>query len=133
MTDPKAEFERLLAELRPRLHRYCARMTGSVIDGEDVLQETLVKAIEAFPRKVEQAAREYEPSVVSKHLLDLAGAYNGFNSAHRITRRATVKDDPSRVPPAHPRARMTLVSSQRLGGLKETMGVRRHLISRPTL
>jgi RNA polymerase sigma-70 factor, ECF subfamily len=49
MIDPKAEFERLLAELRPRLHRYCARMTGSVIDGEDVLQETLVKAIEAFP------------------------------------------------------------------------------------
>jgi RNA polymerase sigma-70 factor, ECF subfamily len=49
MTDPKVEFERLLAELRPRLHRYCARMTGSVIDGEDVLQETLVKAIEAFP------------------------------------------------------------------------------------
>src|SRR5918995_2710897 len=49
MTDPKAEFEQLLAELRPRLHRYCARMTGSVIDGEDVLQETLVKAIEAFP------------------------------------------------------------------------------------
>ena len=49
MTDPQAEFERLLAELRPRLHRYCARMTGSVIDGEDVLQETLVKAIEAFP------------------------------------------------------------------------------------
>jgi RNA polymerase sigma-70 factor (ECF subfamily) len=49
MTNPKAEFERLLAELRPRLHRYCARMTGSVIDGEDVLQETLVKAIEAFP------------------------------------------------------------------------------------
>src|SRR6185295_19831409 len=49
MTDPKVEFERLLAELRPRLHRYCTRMTGSVIDGEDVLQETLVKAIEAFP------------------------------------------------------------------------------------
>lgn len=49
MTDPKSEFERLLAELRPRLHRYCARMTGSVIDGEDVLQETLIKAIEAFP------------------------------------------------------------------------------------
>ena len=49
MSDPKAEFERLLAELRPRLHRYCARMTGSVIDGEDVLQEAMIKAIEAFP------------------------------------------------------------------------------------
>ncbi len=49
MSDPKAEFEQLLADLRPKLHRYCARMTGSVIDGEDVLQETLIKAIEAFP------------------------------------------------------------------------------------
>ena len=49
MSDPKAEFERLLAELRPRLHRYCARMTGSVSDGEDVLQEAMIKAIEAFP------------------------------------------------------------------------------------
>jgi len=42
------EFDSLLANLRPKLHRYCARMTGSVIDGEDVLQEALVKAIEAF-------------------------------------------------------------------------------------
>ena len=35
--------------MRPKLHRYCARMVGSAIDGEDVLQEALVKAIEAFP------------------------------------------------------------------------------------
>jgi RNA polymerase sigma-70 factor (ECF subfamily) len=38
----------LLIALRPRLHRYCARMVGSVIDGEDVLQDTLIKAVEAF-------------------------------------------------------------------------------------
>ena len=43
-------FDRLLGELRPKLHRYCARMTGSAVDGEDVLQEALVKAIEAFPQ-----------------------------------------------------------------------------------
>jgi RNA polymerase sigma-70 factor, ECF subfamily len=43
-------LEALVAELRPRLHRYCARMTGSVIDGEDVLQDALVKAIQALPR-----------------------------------------------------------------------------------
>ncbi|HEX3500734.1 MAG TPA: sigma-70 family RNA polymerase sigma factor [Stellaceae bacterium] len=42
-------FDQLLGALRPKLHRYCARMTGSVIDGEDVVQEALVKAIEAFP------------------------------------------------------------------------------------
>ena len=34
--------------MRPKLHRYCARMTGSVIDGEDVLQDALIKAVEAF-------------------------------------------------------------------------------------
>jgi RNA polymerase sigma-70 factor (ECF subfamily) len=50
MNDPLAGFDRILAELRPRLHRYCARMTGSVIDGEDVLQEALAKEIEAYPR-----------------------------------------------------------------------------------
>ena len=42
-------FAQRLAAMRPKLHRYCARMTGSVIDGEDVVQEAIVKAIEAFP------------------------------------------------------------------------------------
>jgi RNA polymerase sigma factor (sigma-70 family) len=40
-------FEDRLKALRPRLHRYCARMTGSAIDGEDVLQDALVKALHA--------------------------------------------------------------------------------------
>ena len=48
--DARAAFDRLLGELRPKLHRYSARMTGSVIDGEDVVQEALVKAIDAFGR-----------------------------------------------------------------------------------
>lgn len=39
------DFENRLNALRPRLHRYCARMTGSAISGEDVLQDTLVKAL----------------------------------------------------------------------------------------
>jgi RNA polymerase sigma-70 factor (ECF subfamily) len=42
-------LDRLIGELRPKLHRYCARMTGSVIDGEDVVQDALLKALEAFP------------------------------------------------------------------------------------
>jgi RNA polymerase sigma-70 factor, ECF subfamily len=40
-------IDRLLVAMRPRLHRYCARMVGSVIDGEDVLQDALIKAVEA--------------------------------------------------------------------------------------
>jgi RNA polymerase sigma-70 factor (ECF subfamily) len=43
-----AGLERLLVDIRPKLHRYCARMVGSVIDGEDVLQDALIKAVEAF-------------------------------------------------------------------------------------
>ena len=39
---------RLLVAMRPKLHRYCARMVGSVIDGEDVLQDALIKAVESF-------------------------------------------------------------------------------------
>jgi RNA polymerase sigma-70 factor, ECF subfamily len=48
--ETRAAFNRLLGEVRPKLHRYCARMTGSVVDGEDVVQEALVKAVEAFSR-----------------------------------------------------------------------------------
>jgi RNA polymerase sigma-70 factor (ECF subfamily) len=43
-----ADIDRLLVTMRPRLHRYCARMVGSAIDGEDVLQDALVKAVESF-------------------------------------------------------------------------------------
>ena len=42
---------RLIAEagaLRPELHRYCARLMGSVIDGEDVVQDTLARALVAL-------------------------------------------------------------------------------------
>jgi RNA polymerase sigma-70 factor (ECF subfamily) len=49
-TEIRAAFDRLLRDLRPKLHRYCARMTGSVVDGEDVIQDALVKAMEAFPQ-----------------------------------------------------------------------------------
>jgi RNA polymerase sigma-70 factor (ECF subfamily) len=37
-------FLETITQLRPSLHRYCARMTGSVMDGEDVVQEALFEA-----------------------------------------------------------------------------------------
>jgi RNA polymerase sigma-70 factor (ECF subfamily) len=45
--EPEA-FERMLADLRPRLHRYCARMVGSAIEGEDVVQDAMTKAAQAW-------------------------------------------------------------------------------------
>src|ERR1700749_1103314 len=48
LSDRAAGLDSLLGPLGPKLHRHCARMTGSVIDGEDVLQDALVKAVESF-------------------------------------------------------------------------------------
>jgi RNA polymerase sigma-70 factor (ECF subfamily) len=45
-----AAFLETITQLRPPLHRYCARMTGSVMDGEDVVQEALFEAY----RKLDQ-------------------------------------------------------------------------------
>jgi len=47
-TSRAADVESLLVAMRPKLHRYCARMVGSVIDGEDVLQDAMIKAVESF-------------------------------------------------------------------------------------
>jgi len=40
----RRQFLALVEPVRPELHRYCARMTGSLADGEDVVQETLAAA-----------------------------------------------------------------------------------------
>jgi RNA polymerase sigma factor (sigma-70 family) len=47
-SDRRAEILALADALRPELHRYCARVMGSVIDGEDVVQDTLVRAFVAL-------------------------------------------------------------------------------------
>jgi RNA polymerase sigma-70 factor (ECF subfamily) len=62
MTDPAAypsqlpdpDFPQLMGQLRARLHRYCARMAGSVLDGEDIVQETLMKANERYDAQAVQ-------------------------------------------------------------------------------
>ena len=46
--DRRAELIALTGELRPELHRYCARLMGSVIDGEDVVQDTMARALAAL-------------------------------------------------------------------------------------
>ena len=43
-----AQLVALASELRPELHRYCARLMGSVIDGEDVVQDTFTRGFAAL-------------------------------------------------------------------------------------
>jgi RNA polymerase sigma-70 factor (ECF subfamily) len=44
----REDFLATVASVRPELHRYCSRLTGSVIEGEDIVQETLAKAFFAM-------------------------------------------------------------------------------------
>lgn len=49
LRNAREHFLALVAEVRPELHRYCARMTGSVADGEDIVQDTLARAYFLLP------------------------------------------------------------------------------------
>ncbi len=44
----------------------------------------LVKLINKYPSVIADAAEKYEPSILSKYLIDLAQAYNKFYIGHRI-------------------------------------------------
>ena len=52
----RRRFLELVADLRPELHRYCARMTGSTADGEDIVQDTLARAYYLLPEMTELPA-----------------------------------------------------------------------------
>ena len=64
-------FLETLTHVRADLHRYCTRMTGSVFDGEDVMQETLFEAyrkIEALDVRcaLDADAKTFVPAVNSR-------------------------------------------------------------------
>ena len=56
LADAREQFLTLVQGVRPELHRYCARLTGSVIEGEDIVQETLAKAFYALSLKADVPA-----------------------------------------------------------------------------
>jgi RNA polymerase sigma factor (sigma-70 family) len=53
MVEARDQFMELVDEIRPELHRYCSRMTGSIFDGEDAVQDTLAKAYYALGQMVQ--------------------------------------------------------------------------------
>lgn len=56
LQESRREFLALVEDIRPDLHRYCARMTGSIADGEDVVQDTLARAYYELPELKELPA-----------------------------------------------------------------------------
>jgi RNA polymerase sigma-70 factor (ECF subfamily) len=54
----RKEFLAAIGELRPKLHRFCTRMCGSALDGEDVVQEALAQAFYNLPSLKDQSRLE---------------------------------------------------------------------------
>jgi RNA polymerase sigma-70 factor, ECF subfamily len=66
-----AAFLETVAQQRDRLHRYCARMTGSVLDGEDIMQEVLFEAYRKLESLDEpQALRPWLFSIAHNRCID---------------------------------------------------------------
>lgn len=59
LAEARERFLERVEDVRPRLHRYCARLLGSALDGEDVVQEALARAWFKLP--VFDGSRELEP------------------------------------------------------------------------
>ncbi|HXU34279.1 MAG TPA: sigma-70 family RNA polymerase sigma factor [Thermoanaerobaculia bacterium] len=50
LAQARADFDEMVAETRPQLLRYCSRMLGSAVDGEDIVQEALARVYYRLPR-----------------------------------------------------------------------------------
>lgn len=105
MAEARDQFMELVAELRPELHRYCARMTGSIFDGEDAVQDTLAKAYYAL-------GQMREPPNLKPWLFRIA-----HNTAIDFVRRHerkdvdVVPDVPERAEPEEPGVDPVLVEA----------------------
>ncbi|ESQ93608.1 hypothetical protein ABAC460_00635 [Asticcacaulis sp. AC460] len=61
-----------LSSLRPELHRYCARLMGSVIDGEDVVQDAFLRALAALPgRELDAPLRPWLFRIAHNRAMDV--------------------------------------------------------------
>jgi RNA polymerase sigma factor (sigma-70 family) len=77
LQETRRNFLALVAEIRPELHRYCARMTGSIADGEDVVQDALARAFyELSALKEVPALRSWLFRIAHNRALDFLRRYD---------------------------------------------------------
>ncbi|WP_250633088.1 sigma-70 family RNA polymerase sigma factor [Pinirhizobacter soli] len=89
----QAELIALAGELRPELHRYCSRLMGSVIDGEDVVQDALTKALLSFDELRDMPTfRAWLFRVAHNRALDLLRG-RAVRAAEPIEAASNVADD----------------------------------------
>jgi RNA polymerase sigma-70 factor (ECF subfamily) len=99
LAEAREQFLGLVADVRPELHRYCARLTGSVIDGEDIVQDALAKAFYALSQAAEMPQlRPWLFRIAHNAALDFLKSHD-----HRLTERhADVEDAAGYAEPADP-------------------------------
>ena len=71
LAEAREQFLALVDGLRPELHRYCARLTGSVIEGEDIVQDTLAKAFYALSLSPDVPPLEIDPTLMEQVFINV--------------------------------------------------------------
>lgn len=97
MMEARDQFMELVDDIRPELHRYCARMTGSVFDGEDVVQDTLAKAYFALGQMVQPPnLRPWLFRIAHNTAMDFIKRYERqhVEPVAELPERAEPQDDP---------------------------------------
>ena len=105
MADARQRFTALVGELRPELHRYCARMTGSVFDGEDIVQTSIEKAYYALGQMTDpRNLRPWLFSIAHNAAMDFLKRYERRNVE-------SVSEVPEPEPTEEPGIDVTLVEA----------------------
>jgi RNA polymerase sigma factor (sigma-70 family) len=131
--EARRRFLELVAAVRPELHRYCARMLGSLADGEDVVQDTLARAyyalaeLEAIPalrpwlfqiahnRAIDQLRRYDRQMGEPLDLVDHTAAAPGLDPEDALAREEAVRAAVSRFLELAPAQRSCVILKDVLG------------------
>ncbi len=89
-----AEFEALVQDIRPELHRYCARMIGSVVDAEDIVQDALTKAYTALPTTAVANMRGWLFRIAHNKAIDHLRRTNNLHIEHLDEQALFAEPDP---------------------------------------
>jgi RNA polymerase sigma-70 factor, ECF subfamily len=101
IAEARALFLGLVADVRPELHRYCARMTGSVIDAEDIVQDTLAKAHFALGEMTEPPPlRPWLFRIAHNNAMDFLRRYERKNVTLVAEVPETTRAEPEEIDPA---------------------------------
>ena len=104
------QFLTLVGPIRPELLRYCARMTGSVADGEDVVQDTLARACYELSQMKEMPALRPWLFRIAHHRAIDRWRHESYRAAEPLDVADEVAADPA-LEPENTLARRQAVSA----------------------